>query len=120
MHIPTSWGSRAISSAIETRLSSYTLVRPTESSGPLGGGDDTTDVTVDMWVFDPNEVNTDTDFGERLNGSLGGLTRPSEDVQVGDRLTYQTHEYEVAELMTYDGASSDTYLMVNLVRYNDS
>lgn len=118
MNLPTSRGHDALHAAISSRMTTYTLTRPTQTTGAMGGTDGTTDVSVELWVFDPNEVNTDTDFGERLNGSLGGLTQPSTDVQVGDRLTYQSIEYEVAETMTYDSAVGDTYKLVNFVRYS--
>lgn len=73
-------------------------------------------MTVDMWVFDPNEMRQDTEYGDRLTGSLGGLCQSDADVQVNDRLTYQDRVYEVAETMTYDGQFGDVYTLVNFER----
>lgn len=118
MNLPTSRGSRALGAVIDTRMSQYTFDRPSAATGAMGGVDTDSDVTADIWLFRPMEVQTDTDFGERLTGELGGLALPTADIQVGDRVTYQSTEYEVAETETFDGQTSDTYLLVTLQRYN--
>lgn len=115
MKVPTASGERLLRATISSRFETYTLERPSKTTGPMGGSESTTDVTEDIWVFDPQEIRDDTEFGDRLTGSLGGLTSPTADVVVNDRLTHNGETYEVAETMTFDG-SSDVYMLLDLVR----
>lgn len=91
----------AMRTVVRKRSSSYDLTRPTESTGRFGEHDETTSTvsSVDMWLFRPNEVNVDTEYGDRLGGDLQGLALPSADVAVHDRLTHGADAYEVSEIM---------------------
>lgn len=120
MNLPTSGGPSAIGSIVSTRSNTYTITRPTYTSGARGGTETTATHDVDIWVFSPREINIDTEYGERLTGSLAGLAHPAEDIEEGDRLTYQQIPYEVEETVITDEAS-DVVMVVNLTRRtNDS
>lgn len=115
----TAHAERFMRSTIKSHFSPYSVERPSQSTGAMGGTESSTSITVDMWVFDPREVREDTEFGDRLSGSLGGLTAPTADIQSNDRLTYHGDTYEIAETMTYDGGS-DVYLLIDLVRMENT
>lgn len=115
MKLPTSSGERLLRATISSRFETYTLERPSKTTGPMGGSESTSTVTADIWVFDPQEIREDTEYGDRLTGSLGGLTSPTADVSVNDRLSYHGETYEVAETMLSDGAE-DVYMLLDLVR----
>lgn len=116
MKTPTSSGERFMRSTISSRFETYTVERPSKTTGPMGGSETTTDRSVDIWVFDPMEMRDDTEYGDRLRGNLGGLTDPSADIQVNDRITHEGDTYEVAETMTFDGEHRDVYKLLDLVR----
>lgn len=120
MNLPTSGGPSAITSIVSAKAQAYELRRPSHETGARGGTETTTTHEADIWVFSPREVNIDTEYGDRLTGGLGGLALPPEDIQQGDRLTYQGIAYEVTELVTTDD-SNDVVTVINLTRRtNDS
>jgi hypothetical protein len=87
----------------------------------MGGTESETEFEVDIFVGSPNEISTDTEYGERLTGSLAGLALPSADLQEGDQLTYQNVPYEIEEIITSDDDAGDIFQALNLVRrVNDS
>jgi hypothetical protein len=104
-----------------------TIDRPTESVGSLDEVQTTTDEhTEQMWVFEPRENVAQELAGERIEGSLGGLSTAdgTVDVQHNDRLVHGGVEYEVDTVVGHpddadaDGtASPDTdFWVVSFVR----
>lgn len=110
MNIPTSAAERLLGSALASRFDTYTITRSTQTTGPMGGSTSSSTHTVEMWPFDPSELNEESDFGDRLGGSIGLLCDSSADIQHRDRFTYHGDTYQVEETMTYDGAA-DVYLL---------
>ena len=110
MNIPTSAAERLLGSALSRRFEAYTITRSTQTTGPMGGSESSTEHTVEMWPFDPSEVSSEDEFGDRLGGAVGLLTDSTADIQHGDRFTYNGDTYQVEETMTYDGAA-DVYLL---------
>lgn len=101
MRLPFSRSRGAMRTVVRRRTSDYDLTRPTQSSGGRFGehSESTTTVTdVSLWLFEPSEVNIDTEFGDRLGGDLQGLALPSADIQVHDRVTHGPDTYEVERI----------------------
>lgn len=88
---------------VRQRSQPYDIERPTQdATARFGESEDVSTTTisgVDMWVYDPQEVNLDTEFGDRLGGDLQALALPSADVQVHDRITHGIDAYEVERVM---------------------
>lgn len=100
MRIPTSRAEDTIRQIVRLNATAYTITRTDTTKGRFGDATPTESThSADLWLFRPNEVNIDTEFGDRLTGSLGGMALPSENLQVGDQLTYQSKEYVVAEIV---------------------
>lgn len=98
MRIPRSRAYDSMATVVRKRAVSKSIERPdVDASGRFGEHDETTTTVtgVDMWLYDPTEVNVDTDFGDRLGGDLEGLALPSADVQVNDRVDHGVETYEV-------------------------
>lgn len=97
--------SRALESlamVVRKRSTAYDIERPSEAMDGRFGETDATTTTVsgvDMWLHEPEEINRDTDYGDRLGGDLQGLAQPSADIQVHDRVTHGTETYEVERIM---------------------
>lgn len=115
MNLPTSSGAQTLESIAQDRMETFTVERPTETTGARGGTDSTSTHEVDMWVFSPMEVTTDTEYGDRLTGSLGGLAHSSADVAEGDRITYQSVPYEVTGTVVTDEVD-DVLMAINFER----
>lgn len=102
MRVPFSRAYGSLRTVVRRRSSSYDLQRPDETmDGRFGEHDDATVTTVsgvDVWLFEPEEVNLDTEHGDRLQGDLNGLSLPSADVQVHDRVTHGGDVYEVDDI----------------------
>lgn len=87
---------------VRRRSSLYDITRPDQGqSGRFGESTATTTTVSDvsMWLFEPNEVNIDTDYGDRLGGDLQGLALPAADIQVHDRVSHGGDTYEVERVM---------------------
>lgn len=98
MRIPTGAPHRRLRLIIRNKTVQYTLERPDGNIGALGESRSAdTSPTADLWLFRPGEVSLDTEFGERLTGSLNGLALTGEDVREGDRLTWNGDKYRVEE-----------------------
>lgn len=87
---------------VRTRQTAHTVERPDYDGGTAGLGETvepaTIDVTVDAWLYQPDETGEDIDVGVRLTGDLNGLALPSADVQVNDRYTHGGVTYEVSAI----------------------
>jgi hypothetical protein len=110
MRLPTSAGEQALAAAHASRFEPYTITRSTQSTGPMGGSTSSSTHTVEMWPFDPTEINEESEFGDRLGGAIGLLAGPSADIQHGDRFEYHGDTYQIEETMIYDG-TSDVYTL---------
>jgi hypothetical protein len=96
--IPRSHGLIGIRRIIGARTRSVTVSRPTETTGSLGETETTTtDHTENIWLFEPNESVASEITGERIEGTLGGLTVAdgSTDLQHSDRIVHGGVEYEI-------------------------
>lgn len=116
MNTPTSGGHNTIRSLVVNKASTVDVTRPTKTTGARGGTEESTGHQVDIWLASPNEIAVDTEYGERLTGSLAGLSLPTADLRERDRLEYQGIAYEVEEIITSDSDKGDTVMVVNLVR----
>lgn len=116
MNTPTSGGHSAIRSLVTNKATTVSVTRPTKTTGARGGAESTSSHDVDVWLASPNEIANDTEYGERLTGSLAGLSLPTADLAEGDRLDYQGIAYEVEEIITTDSDIGDTVMAINLVR----
>lgn len=103
MRIPRGGGYKALKRVVRMRSSTYDLTRPSVDSGGGRFGEstetETTVASVSMWLHEPNEIEQDTEYGDRLGGDLQGLAHPSADIQTDDRLTHGGDEYEVSRIM---------------------
>lgn len=96
-------------------------MRPTYTTNNIGERVSTTaNVDVDIWLFDPNERNIQNDFGERLDGDLGGLCLPDESVQVNDSVATGGHEYVVDSIIPLPNENDTKYLALNFRRITDA
>lgn len=100
MRIPTGAPHGRIRTVIRQKTATYTLDRPDGNIGALGESRSSdSNPTADLWLFAASEFPLDTDFGERLTGSLQGLALDGADVQEGDRLSWNNDKYRVAEVV---------------------
>lgn len=102
MRIPRSRAHGTMRTVVRRRSALYDVTRPTQGqSGRFGeSAESTTTVTdVSLWLFEPNEVNVDTDYGDRLGGDLQGLSLPGANVEVHDRISHGGDAYEVERIM---------------------
>jgi len=112
---------------IRSRSRSITVSRPTTTQNSL----DTTEETLNehseqMWLFQPREGVGQELAGERVTGSLGGLTVAEDDVDIqhNDRITHGGVEYEVDTIVGHpedapaDGTPSELtdFFLVDFVR----
>lgn len=102
MRIPTSRAYGGLRSVVRRRATPKDLERPELGSGGRFG--ETTDAPTEtiprrrMWLYDPTERNVDTDYGDRLDGDLHGLSMPDEDIVVNDRVSHGGERYEVSRI----------------------
>lgn len=116
-----------ISSIVHQRTQTYTITRPTQTTGSL---DQTTETTAthdeELWLFDARESSREVLAGERLTGSLGALGLDGIDIQPNDRLTHGAVTYEVESVVgkpddaDADGTahSNTDYFVIQLTRYS--
>lgn len=67
----------------------------------FGESGETTETITDisMWVYEPNAVDIDTEYGDRLSGELRGLAMADADIQRDDAIIYDGAPYEVNEII---------------------
>lgn len=119
MRIPRSRGLKGLRMVVRKRVTPYSLVRPDEeSTGRFGEDVDTSSAgpTVNLWCYDPTEINVDTEYGDRLGGDLQGLALPDGDVQVQDRLDHGGETYVVDRIMHIPDNDSPVLKMFSLVK----
>lgn len=119
MRFGRSRGNEVMRQIVRQRATDYDLTRPSQSSsGRFGEHDETTTTVSDVpvWLFAPNEVNIDTEAGDRLGGDLQGLALPTTNVEVYDRLTHGTETYEVERIRHIPDESDRVLKMFALER----
>lgn len=118
MRLPRSGGLDGLSTVVRMRSMTYTFERPTEAVGRFGESDSssTTDVDAEAWLFSPDEINADTEYGDRLGGDLQGLSMPSADIEVHDTVTHGGEEYEVQRIIHLPDDETQTLKMFSLQR----
>jgi len=102
MRIGRSRAHGTMAQIVRQRSTQYDITRPTQSSGGRFGENSSTETTimdVSMWLFEPNEVNVDTEYGDRLGGDLQGYAQPSADIEVHDKVSHGADTYEVEQIM---------------------
>lgn len=102
MRIPRSRAHGTMRTIVRQRSTLYDITRPSQGqTGRFGESDETTTTITDvsLWLFEPNEVNIDTEHGDRLGGDLQALALPAADVAVHDRLDHGGDSYEVERIM---------------------
>ena len=96
--LPTAKPLSGITRVIRSRTRSITVDRPTKTTNEFDEQTETiSEITQDIWLFQPRE-NVGQEFaGERISGSLGGLVVADDTADIGhnDRLTHGGVEYEV-------------------------
>lgn len=119
MRIPRSRVHGTLRQIVRQRATPYDIVRPDEDqSGRFGENAESTETVndVDMWLYEPNEVNVDTEYGDRLGGDLRGLALPSADVEVHDRINHGLDTYEVEQIMHIPDNDEQVLKMFSLQR----
>lgn len=113
---------------VRKRLSPYDVSRSTQGQtgrfGESGATSTTTISDVPMWLFDPNEVNIDTEYGDRLGGDLQGLAIPqplsnAADIQVHDRVDHGGETYEVERIIHLPDNDDKQLKMFSLQKVNN-
>lgn len=109
----------AMRQVVRQKASEYDLTRRTDDSkGRFGesDGSTTTVSNIALYLFEPSEINLDTQYGDRLGGDLQGLAMPNADLQFDDTLTHGTDDYEVEEIMHVPSESDKVLKMFSLQR----
>lgn len=104
---------------VRRRAVDYDVVRPSITSGGRFGENSESTQTisnVSLWVYAPDEINVDTEYGERLGGDLQLLAQPSADIEVQDRITHGTDTYEVEEIHHIPDDADTVLKMASLQR----
>lgn len=106
-----------IRSVIKQNHEVMTFQRPSFGKSSVGETTDTTQpVELTVWVFRPSNTLVQNDFGERLDGDMGGLCIASEDIKVNDRVEVGGRKYEVNAVNNLPNADNTTYKFFSLVR----
>lgn len=119
MRAPRRDGFERYRTILRLRRTPYTLDRPDGSHGGRFGSNDssTTSVSgVELWVFSPQETNINTQYGDRMSGSMRAFALPSADVQVNDRLTHGGHRYEVDDYNHLPNDDEKKLMLIDLTR----
>lgn len=101
MRLPRSGGLKRIASVVDVRAITYDFHRPTEGTSRFGESSESLSntVSVDAWLFEPEEIPISTEYGDRVGGDLQGLAQPSADVQRHDHVVHGTDTYEVQRIV---------------------
>jgi hypothetical protein len=105
---------------VRKRVSEYDVTRSKLSQEARFGGSSESETRViegvKLWLHQPNEVNIDTEYGDRLGGDLQGLALPDADIDVHDRVTYLGEEYEVDRVFMIPNEDSPVVKQFSLQR----
>lgn len=101
MRIPRSSGLEAIATVVRVRSRTYTFVRGDTQTARFGESTEgsTTDIAADAWLFEPEELPVDSEYGDRVGGDLQGLAMPDADIERHDEVTHGTDTYEVSRII---------------------
>lgn len=120
MRIGASRGRKALRMVVRKRVSEYDVTRSKLSQEARFGGSSESETRVitgvKLWLHQPNEVNIDTEYGDRLGGDLQGLALPDADIDVHDRVTYLGEEYEVDRVFMIPNEDSPVVKQFSLQR----
>lgn len=117
--IPRSRAFSGISRIVAARATATTVARISTSKDSL---DSTTETTAEhsetVWLFNPDEVRSQSLAGDRITGDLGGLAVAdgTVDIQNGDRVTHGGVEYEVDTVEGRPDDDSPDYWEITFVR----
>lgn len=101
------------------RQTPYDLERGDGSHSGRFGSDDSASGTiqdVNLWVYSPEETNIDTQYGDRIGGSLQALALPDANVEVGDELEHGSDTYEVDEYQHLPNDDNQQLMLLGLTR----
>lgn len=101
MRLPRSSGLDGIVTVVRVRSTTYTFVRGDTQTARFGESaqGSTTDITADAWLFEPEELPLDTEYGDRVGGDLQGLAMPGADIERHDEVQHGTDTYEVSRII---------------------
>lgn len=117
MRFGTGMGLSALQMVVRRHLNQFTVTRPTYGDGRFGESSESeTTHLADLWVYNPEEQNIGTEYGDRLEGDLQALCFPSEDIEHEDRIDYGGFTYEVNDVVQLPDAGSPRLKLVSLVR----
>lgn len=119
MRIPHSRADESLRMVLRKRMSTYTVERITGESSQSAMGEavqNTTTVSIDAYLYFPEEENLPIDFGERLEGSLQGLALPSADVQVNDVFTHGSEQFQVEDVSSTPSSDDVTLQRFTLTK----
>jgi len=110
-----------ITRIIGARATAKTFTNPTKTKGSLDQTSETTsEYSLDVWLFDPEENVVGVDAGERVTGDLGGLIvddgTNSEPVDKDDRIVHGGVEYEADTVIGVPDDENVNYWTVSFIR----
>lgn len=119
MKLPTTNGQKALRMVVRQRQSQYEVTRPGPPSAKSAMGEElpdqnTTAHTENLWLFMPRDSPVDTQYGDRLEGSLQGLAMPSADIERSDVVTFQGIDYEVEDAIPLPDENNPVLLLFGL------
>ena len=89
-----------VESTVKRRARPYSVDRRTErDADTLGSGTsyEREAATAELYLYEPSASETVAPVGEQTSGDIRGLCLPDADIEIGDRVDYGTHRYEVVE-----------------------
>lgn len=95
MRIPTSNPHDSLRTIVRTRSATYTVTRPDADAGGARFGESSETTSThdeNFYLFSPEERVIDTEFGDRLDADLQGLSLPAADIEHDDRVKHGTDE----------------------------
>lgn len=101
MRIPNHRALDAIQSVVRVKADTYGVTRPTTVRDGYGDDSETRQSAgdVSLWVFNPNESEQGTQYGDRVDGTLAALALPDTDIQRNDIIDHFGDEYEVVDMV---------------------
>jgi len=107
---------------IHLNSSEYTVQRDVDEQGKSKYGETVhsdSELLRTLYVFDPNEVNVPTQFGERIQGDMFAISLPNTDVVRGDVVEHPNGLLEVEETDLYQQYGETVYEYYALQRVSN-
>lgn len=111
-----------LQSLVNINATEHTIERPSDNADASKYGetvDSTQEITRDVYVFDPQETNISTQFGEREQGGMMALTLPNIDLQKHDIIVDVNGRFEVEETNTFQQYGQAVYDEYSLQRVSN-